>query len=66
MGGTPSGPVIATLFTGMTARHTSTDVSPIGRHATGSGVRHVAGSMSLTFGGSGNVTRTRPFSTRFE
>ena len=66
MGGTSSGPVIATLFTGITARHTSTDVSSVGWHATGSGVGQVDGSMSLTLGGSASVTRTRPFSTRFE
>jgi hypothetical protein len=30
MGGTSSGPVIATLFTGITARQTSTDVSSLG------------------------------------
>ena len=53
-----SGPVIATLNTGMTARQRSTNVSSVGCP--------VAGSISLTFAGSGIETRTRPFSTRFE
>ena len=48
-----SGPVRATSFTVGTLRHTSTNVSADGRL--------VAGSMSLMFGGSGNVILTRPF-----
>ena len=66
IGGTPSGPVIATLCTGITARQRSTNVSSVAVHCTGSGVAHVAGSISLTLGGNGIVTRTSPFSTRFE
>ncbi len=49
---------MATLSTGMTARQRSTEVSLEGKP--------VAGSMRLTFTGNGIVTRTRPFSTRFE
>ena len=66
IGGTWSGPVMATLFTGITARQMSIDVWSVGWHATGSGVVQVAGSIIRTFGGSGIVTRTSPFSTRFE
>ena len=58
IGKTPSGPVMATLSTGITARQRSTKVSFDGRP--------VAGSTSLTFTGKGIVTRTSPFSTRFE
>ena len=47
MGVTPSGPVMATLSTGMTARQRSTEVSSEGWP--------VAGSMSLTFSGNGIV-----------
>jgi hypothetical protein len=50
VGKTLSGPVIATLNTGMTARQRSTEVSSVGSP--------VVGSMSLTFNGKGIVTRT--------
>ena len=52
----PSGPVSATLFTDGTARQTSTNVSAEGWL--------VAGSMSLTFAGSGRVIRISPFLRR--
>ena len=58
MGTTPSGPVIATFITGMTARKRSVAVSLVGWPVTGS--------SSLTFGGNGSVTRTSPLSTRLE
>jgi hypothetical protein len=52
----PSGPVSATLLTDGTARQMSTDVSADGAF--------VAGSMSLTLGGSGRTIRISPFLRR--
>ena len=58
IGKTLSGPVIATLGIGITARHRSTEVSSV--------TAPVIGSTSLTFKGKGIVTRTNPFSIRLE
>ena len=58
IGTTPSGPVIATFITGMTARKRSVAVSLVGWPVTESSNR--------TFGGNGSVTRTSPLSTRLE
>src|SRR6267142_4127793 len=57
IGNTPSGPVIAMLGIGITARHRSTKVSSV--------TAPVTGSTSLTFKGKGIVTRISPFFTRF-